>query len=92
MELRKINTPAHGHHPDLHLGYRQTSDGTWYIEWRRTPYSLKPIAIRRAWDTEIQLIERIQALEHRLRNPNAPQPVRELKLRTFVYKPPGKPT
>lgn len=92
MGLRKINTPAHGHHPDLHLGYRQTSDGTWYIEWRKTSYSLKPIAIRRAWDTEIQLIERIQALEHRLRNPNAPQPVRELKLRTFVYKPPGKPT
>lgn len=91
MGLRKIDTPSNGHHPGLHLGYRQTSDGVWYIEWRRTPYSRKPIAIRRAWDTEIQLIERIEALKEQLRNPEAPRPAAALKLQPFVYKPPGKP-
>ena len=66
----------------LRLYYRKTSDGTWYLEWRDGPFGALA-ARRKARDTEIELIERIRALEVRVANPSAPRPVADLKLKPY---------
>lgn len=79
-------------HKGMTMSYRLSGQGVWYIEWRVTPYSYRPVAVRRARDTEIELIERIRALEALLRNPSAPRPVAALQLKPFKYVKPPEPT
>jgi hypothetical protein len=80
----------HDEYPGFVMSYRKSGKGVWYLEWRATSYSFRPVAVRKARDTEIKLIERILELEAQLANPSAPRPAASLNLRTFAYDPQTK--
>jgi hypothetical protein len=82
---------------NLWLSYRQSrhDPGMWFLEWRRTPTSPKPVAMRKARDVEVTLIVHIQRLEEHIANPLEVRPMRGLmQLKSATLKPwtPTKPT
>lgn len=81
---------------NLWLSYRCSTSGQWFLEWRRTATSPKPVAIRKARDVEVALISQILLLEAALVSPDAPRPMQGLislgqRLRPMQPKPPKRP-
>lgn len=59
MPLKPLRKPDP---TELTLSFRQYG-GEWYLEWRNKLRNSAPIMRRKAHDTEVQLINRIQHLE-----------------------------
>lgn len=93
MGLRKFN-PGTAVRPikaeSMHMAYRKRG-GVWFIEWRASKNFNTPVAMRRALDTEAELIERIEALEQAAAAGTVPKPT-HLKLRPYTPRKPDSAT